>query len=121
MTFALELISSSSEYKDEGMIICLSDVHPIKAEFPILFTEIGIVTNSNDEQSEKAFSPIKFKEDGLLNVTCFSDVHLLKALIPICVTEEGIIIEDSFEHSSKAFHPISVTEEGIVISIKEEQ
>ena len=78
MTFVLELISSSSEYKDEGIIICLSDVHPLNAELPILFTEIGIVNDANDEQSEKAFSPIKVKEDGLLNVTCASDVHLLK-------------------------------------------
>ena len=34
---------------DEGIMICVSDEHPSKAEFPISVTEEGIVISVNDE------------------------------------------------------------------------
>ena len=38
------------EVTEEGIVICVNDEHPLKAEFPIEVTEEEIVICVNDEQ-----------------------------------------------------------------------
>ena len=43
---------------EEGIVICVNDVHPEKASYPIEVTEEGIITCVRDEQHKNTQSPI---------------------------------------------------------------
>ena len=60
----------------EGIVICVNDEHPLKAE-----------------------SPIEVKDEGISNMICVNDEHPEKAEFPIEVTDEGIVICVNDEHS----------------------
>ena len=64
---------------DDGIVICVSDEHSSKAEFPIEVTDDGIAICVNNEHPEKAEDPIEVTEDGIVNVICVSDEHPKKA------------------------------------------
>lgn len=58
---------------EEGIDICLSDVHPLNANSPMPVTDAGISTSSKQLQSSNAYLPISVTERGIL--TPDSDEH----------------------------------------------
>ena len=46
------------DFNEEGIMICVNDVHPEKASYPIEVTEEGIITCVRDEQHKNTQSPI---------------------------------------------------------------
>ena len=64
-------------------------IHDISNDF-------GTVICVNDEQDEKALSPICVTDNGI--VIFVSDEQWKKTLFPICVTVYGIVISLSDEH-----------------------
>ena len=53
MIFVLNGISRLLLSIDDGIVICISDLHALKAEGPISVTEEGIVICDNNEHPEK--------------------------------------------------------------------
>ena len=54
VTITVGWIASKIILIDDGILICESDEHPLKAEFPIKVTDDGIVICDNDEHPLKA-------------------------------------------------------------------
>ena len=61
-----------------------------KTESPISFKDDGIIICVSDEQWLKALFPIEVTEDGI--AICVNNEHPLKALSSIEVTDGGIVI-----------------------------
>ena len=72
----------------------------------MVVTLVGIVTDTSDEQSKKAWSPILVTLSGI--VTDVSDVHSEKAWVPIVVTLSGMVTDVSNVHPEKALSAILV-------------
>ena len=69
----------------------------LKAQFPIVVTESGMVMAAREEQTVKANSLISVTPSGM--VIAAREEHDLKALMPIDVTESGIVM------AARAVHP----------------
>ena len=65
-----------------------------KASSPIDVTDDGIVICVSELHSEKASSPIDVTDDGI--VICVSELHSEKAKFPIDVTDDGIVTTFNF-------------------------
>lgn len=91
----------------------------LKAEFPILETELGTTTLTNEEQFWNVKSLITLIEEGI--IISISEEQSEKAIFSISVTESGIVILVKDSHPKKDAIPIFVTEEGITNSFNDEQ
>lgn len=92
----LERKSNFIDFKENGIVILLRDVHPLKILLPIVFKDNGNFISDNDEQFKKQLFPNDTTEDGIS--ICLSDVQSLKASFSIIVTHGGIEICVSEEH-----------------------
>ena len=81
-----------------GRVICLSDVHPEKAELSIDDISCAKVTNESDVQPENIAVLIGAEE---FIVALCSAVQPENALEQICVTLAGIVISESDEQLLK--------------------
>lgn len=70
------------------MITVVNFLHSLKAQFPIILTDSGMMTPSNDVQPSNAHPLIVLTDDGIVTVT--NDVHPLKAKEPMFFIVEGI-------------------------------
>ena len=100
------------ESTDDDKQISTRSKQPLKAKGLILFTEEGIDTFFNEEQPQKAFSPIDFNEDSSSNSIDSSDEQPMKAFDSISATDDGMDMCLRDEHSPNADEEIKETEEG---------
>lgn len=63
----------------EEIVTCSSEGQSSKDAFCIVITEDGVFICLNELHSEKAAIPIKLTDEGLSNDALLNDVHLLKA------------------------------------------
>lgn len=63
----------------EEIVTCSREGQSSKAAFGIVITEDGMFICLNELHSEKAAIPIKLTDKGLSNDALLNDVHLLKA------------------------------------------
>ena len=115
----------------------------------MLDTESGTVTESKDEQSQNAPSPMLVTESGMIKFSPFdkyeisfrlSEVYRLPSNIVKCferlitlagqfengfpliiVTDSGMVTDCKDEQPENALRPILVTESGMVTDCKDEQ
>lgn len=87
------------EETDEGITICIIDVHPAKQFSPIDFTVDEIKICFNEVQLLNAPFSINLTDSGIVTLVIL--VHEWKAPPHIISIEFGIIIFERFEHLSK--------------------
>ena len=118
-----------------GGAVALQVISPMagafwKASFPMVVTELPMVTLDNAEQPLKAMLPISVTESGmsilvrdaqlrnvpapidamdLPRVALVNDVQPENAPTPMLVTASGITMPDNAVHCAKAEEPIAVT------------
>ena len=68
----LEKAFSPIDFRDEGIVTCLSEAQPEKASFPIDVTDEGIVIRISELHLEKALAPIDVTDDGIVIWVSFS-------------------------------------------------
>ena len=93
-------------------------VQSLNADFPIFFTDGGMMMLAREEQSENAKSPISVSNSGMLMF--LREEQSRKVNVSIFVTDSGMLILIREEQPENAPAPISVTDGGILTLVREE-
>lgn len=90
---ALNPIFCNNDGNKEGKkVISFSDVHSLKADSSIIFTDDGISIFWRELHFSKALLLITETEEGSSKWTSFKEEQLLNAFSPINLTDEFIVI-----------------------------
>ena len=100
----------SIDATDDGIVICLNDVHFSNALFLIVVTDEGIDIFINEEHPQKALLSIFVIDDRIL--ISFIVVFCSNILYRICSLSPSIV---SLLTPLKILEPNFITDEGIVI------
>ena len=102
---------------EAGMLMLFKDLHSAKALSPMLVTESGMSMLSKETHSAKVQYSMPVTESGMLML--FKDLHSAKELSPMLVTESGMSMLSKETHSAKVQYSMPVTESGMLMLSKD--